>query len=220
VLYTALEPYARRRWPHMLISWKRLLGGGVRDPLVGRDVLTGAAAGVAMSVIYLAGLLVPAALGRPASVVIPFVQGPTLTLTTQVLFRIFVNQYSAVLFAMVFLFVLVLLRMVLRRDWLAAVAFAVFAAGPIPGEDPVYGWASGAFRAVIIALVLTRGGLLALAAALVYMFTVVEIPLTLDLGAWYVVRAAPVLIVLAAIAVYAFHTSLAGKPMFGSLFDD
>ncbi len=41
VLYVALEPYVRRRWPATLVSWSRLLAGGFRDPLVGRDVLIG-----------------------------------------------------------------------------------------------------------------------------------------------------------------------------------
>ena len=41
LLYMALEPYARRRWPQMLISWKRLLAGRLQDPLVGRDILIG-----------------------------------------------------------------------------------------------------------------------------------------------------------------------------------
>ena len=45
LLYMALEPFARRRWPHVLISWKRLLAGKLRDPLVGRDVLLGSAMG-------------------------------------------------------------------------------------------------------------------------------------------------------------------------------
>ena len=31
----------RRRWPATLVSWSRLLAGGFRDPLVGRDVLFG-----------------------------------------------------------------------------------------------------------------------------------------------------------------------------------
>src|SRR5499426_2507023 len=39
--YLGLEPYVRRRWPTVLISWSRLLGGRFRDPLVGRDVLIG-----------------------------------------------------------------------------------------------------------------------------------------------------------------------------------
>ena len=41
VLYIALEPYVRRRWPATLVSWSRLLAGDFRDPLVGRDVLAG-----------------------------------------------------------------------------------------------------------------------------------------------------------------------------------
>jgi serine/threonine-protein kinase len=41
VLYVALEPYERRRWPATLVSWSRLLAGGFRDPLIGRDILVG-----------------------------------------------------------------------------------------------------------------------------------------------------------------------------------
>ncbi len=45
VFYLAVEPYARRLWPRILVSWVRILDGGFRDPLVGRDLLVGAAAG-------------------------------------------------------------------------------------------------------------------------------------------------------------------------------
>ena len=41
LIYVAIEPIARRRWPDLLISWSRLLAGRFRDPLVGRDVLVG-----------------------------------------------------------------------------------------------------------------------------------------------------------------------------------
>jgi hypothetical protein len=51
ILYVALEPYARRRWPHALIAWNRLLDGRLRDPLVGRDLLIGAVGGTAISVL-------------------------------------------------------------------------------------------------------------------------------------------------------------------------
>jgi hypothetical protein len=43
--YIALEPYVRRRWPGALISWKRFLSGGLRDPLVGQHILIGSVAG-------------------------------------------------------------------------------------------------------------------------------------------------------------------------------
>ena len=41
LLYTALEPYVRRRWPHMLISWKRLLGGAFATPWWGATCSSG-----------------------------------------------------------------------------------------------------------------------------------------------------------------------------------
>src|SRR5207302_2595422 len=46
LVYLALEPYVRRRWPHSIISWSRLLLGRWRDPLVGRDVLFGFVLGI------------------------------------------------------------------------------------------------------------------------------------------------------------------------------
>lgn len=41
LIYIALEPFVRRYWSELLISWNRLLKGDLRDPLVGRDVLVG-----------------------------------------------------------------------------------------------------------------------------------------------------------------------------------
>ena len=45
MLYLALEPWVRRRWPQTIISWSRLLSGQVRDPVVGRDILVRGDAG-------------------------------------------------------------------------------------------------------------------------------------------------------------------------------
>jgi serine/threonine-protein kinase len=224
VLYVALEPYARRRWPHMLISWKRLLAGNVRDPLVGRDVLLGAAMGLVSALVFLSSVAAHGVLNRTPPVLEPYVQGDTLAALRQVGFRLFVNQYSAVLYGMVFLFMLVLLRVVLRNIWLAAALWALMVATPpawLQSGDPAIIWAGGLVRAAIFFLVLTRGGLLALCVALLFMFSVFEAPLTLQLSAWYASRALPVVAVLAGLVVYAFHTSLAGKPLFGrALIED
>src|SRR5262249_49563192 len=46
VLYLALEPLVRRRWPQVIISWSRLLAGRFRDAEVGAHVLIGTAVGV------------------------------------------------------------------------------------------------------------------------------------------------------------------------------
>lgn len=63
LLYMAAEPYARRRWPRMLISWTRLISGRWTDPMVGRDVLIGCVA--AGGAVLLAA--VPYALGASAT---------------------------------------------------------------------------------------------------------------------------------------------------------
>src|SRR5206468_3223804 len=42
-VYIALEPFVRRHWPQVLVSWTNVLTGRMRDPVVGRDVLIGAA---------------------------------------------------------------------------------------------------------------------------------------------------------------------------------
>jgi hypothetical protein len=48
LLYIALEPLMRRHSPGLLVDWSRLLAGSFRDPLVGRDLLIGCAAGIAL----------------------------------------------------------------------------------------------------------------------------------------------------------------------------
>src|SRR5258707_7893830 len=167
----------------MLISWKRLLGGAFDDPMVGRDVLLGAVVGMVLIVLFLAGLVAPRVLVPivplpiPAALAPPFLQGPTLTFLGQVFFRLFVNAFSSVLFAMVFLFILTLLRMVLRRDWLASLAWAAIVAAPIAGENPTVGWVGGLFRALMMLVVLRRGGLLSLAGALLFLFRPLAVPL-------------------------------------------
>ncbi|HZE19092.1 MAG TPA: serine/threonine-protein kinase, partial [Candidatus Angelobacter sp.] len=51
VVYLGVEPFLRRRWPHRLIAWTRLLEGKWMDPLVGRETLVGLLAGAAGSLL-------------------------------------------------------------------------------------------------------------------------------------------------------------------------
>src|SRR6185503_15303319 len=48
LIYLGVEPFLRRRWPHRLIAWARLLEGRFSDPLVGREILLGSLAGAAI----------------------------------------------------------------------------------------------------------------------------------------------------------------------------
>jgi predicted Ser/Thr protein kinase len=211
VLYLALEPYARRRWPQVLISWKRLMAGDWKDPMVGRDVLVGAAAGLLLLNVYVGALMVPDWLPRSAGAS-QLLELGVLGGLPHVGFRVFVNLFSAVLFGLVFLFLLVLLRMLLRSTVLAAILWCLLLGGPIGGEDPAVGWAAGVLRTLVLLVLVTRLGLLGLVTCLFFMFTGAEAVLTLDLGAWYAASGFPVVGAFLAVLVTAFVTSLGGKP--------
>jgi hypothetical protein len=51
MLYLAIEPSVRRRWPQILVDWTRLFSGDWRDPLVARNTLIGCAFAV-LTAIY------------------------------------------------------------------------------------------------------------------------------------------------------------------------
>src|SRR5262249_46938743 len=60
MIYLALEPAVRSRWPHSIVTWNRVLAGRWLDAQVGSDILVGAAVG---SAIWVAFKLINPALG-------------------------------------------------------------------------------------------------------------------------------------------------------------
>jgi serine/threonine-protein kinase len=220
LLYMALEPYARRRWPQMLISWKRMLAGHLRDPLVGRDVLLGAVAGSMAVLVVVLDVVVPDMFGKPSLLIPLLLDGAVLGSLRQAGFRVLVNVFSAVLYGMVFLFILTLLRMVCRRTWAAALLWCALMAAPLYGQNPAAEWVTGLLRSALLLAILLRGGLLALVVTLYVMFAAVEVPLTTDVTAWYAVQAMPVVGVILVLAVYGFYTSLGDRPAFGRVLED
>src|SRR5262249_38047488 len=65
IFFMALEPHVRRVWPQAIIGWSRLLAGGFRDPLVGRDIVIGTLAGVMLTCTIQLDSVAPAWLGLP-----------------------------------------------------------------------------------------------------------------------------------------------------------
>jgi hypothetical protein len=209
VLYLALEPVVRRRWPRTLMSWHRLVRGQFRDPMVGRDVLVGALAGLAMLFLgpYSRGSQGNLDIvGQPRALAFEFLAGP----------------YSAVLFSMALLLGSVLLHPLVRSRWLAAglVGLPVFVTmlGPAPGSfrEPI----AAAVLTGIGVFVLVRFGLLAMTALWFSTRLVAALPPVQDLSAWY---AGPTLVgaaLVAALLICAFLVSLGGKPLLGGGLDD
>ena len=51
-VYLALEPFVRRHWPRVLVSWTNVLTGRASDPVVGRDALIGVALGIWFALLF------------------------------------------------------------------------------------------------------------------------------------------------------------------------
>jgi serine/threonine-protein kinase len=112
VFYLAAEPYVRKTWPHILITWSRLLAGRFRDPLVGRDLLLGAACGTTMTVISYVFHLVPGWMAWPP--IDP--HAPELVMgTRELLARVFMVLNNAMTNTMLGVLGLALLRSALHR---------------------------------------------------------------------------------------------------------
>jgi hypothetical protein len=215
MLYLALEPFVRRRWPRWIISWSRLLTGGYRDPLVGRDLLIGAVVGVGM---ILASIMSYAGLGWIG-------RAPQLTLNpgTEVfggqLFIVkFAAQLTAALFiAFITVFLLLLFVLVLRRERLALVVVWVLltAVYTLLAQVSLVMIPFTAMSSLLLLLTLYRYGLLAAISALFLVHLWVFYPITTELTAWYAMDFTIALAICVALAVYGFYTSLAGQPLFG-----
>ena len=121
--YLALEPYVRRTWPVTIISWSRAIGGAWNDPLVARDVLIGFAVGGLNFTIYLLGDFT---VSRVTGLL------PNLGLTPAPLMgarhavaSITLTAVWSLFIALFYLFALIGLRKLLRREWAAIVAGSV-----------------------------------------------------------------------------------------------
>ena len=216
VVYLAFEPFVRRRWPERIVSWSRLLAGGFRDPLVGRDILVGALFGLGMlfCYFYLANL-VPQLLGHPLSM--PWMDYPATRLLG---LRSFAFGFTQQIFAAIFqsfivLFFLLLLYMILRRERLAAIALwlIVSVALSLTLESAAgvpFSWLAGA----MIVWLLYRYGLLALIVSLYFVHLLIFFPLTSNFSAWYAADFVLALLIALALAGFGFYTSLAGEPLF------
>ena len=209
VCYLAIEPYFRRRWPHLLVGWTRVLAGRFRDPLAGTEVLVGLAAGalayvVGDSLVLLIGgfelrnSLAALSMHSPAGIV----HAPLLAVSTGIGYTVGVAT------------LLVVTRLMLRRDALAWIAtLAIIVAGTTIG--PRWIVVNAAFIAILL-LALRVCGLLAIVSAFFCAYTASWNPLTFSIDRWYFGRSAIALLILAIVAVHAFRVALAGKPLFGS----
>jgi serine/threonine protein kinase len=218
LLYLALEPYLRRRWPQRIISWNRLLAGDFRDPLVGRDILIGAVLGALAGTLMYLRIALPRWLG--ANQMPDIIDGFQTTMVGIGAFaRMFIDQVTAsVVQAFMVVFLLLFLSLLLRKDWFGIglgflILATLFIASTI-GRDHVIGLLLITLATAIFVGCAVRFGPLALMACLVFFHIWIFFPITSELTAWYATVFVLDLIVLLALAVFGFYASLGGQSPF------
>jgi serine/threonine-protein kinase len=195
----------------------RILDGGFRDHLVGRDLLVGAAAGAWIALVGRLQFWIPAVLGGP-SVLPTFghwtfepLRGTVPAFVSVV--AIHTGALLEIIFPMTWLLIL---RLLLRRTVPAAVVVGLLGSilfypetGSIPGY--IVGFV------VTIALfwgVLSGSGLLAFAAMFQVYRLLDQLPLTPHPAGWYQGSMLLALAFIVAPALYGFWTCQAGRPLF------
>jgi predicted Ser/Thr protein kinase len=213
-LYLSIEPWVRRYWPESLVSWTRLLQGKTSDPLVGRHVLLGLLLAPAFGLfLVVRNHLLNDALRAESS----GVSGALLMGTNMVLNRFLNVLLNSVILALGLLFLLFVLRILLRKEWLAMAAMVAIGGGmqAAGGTAPfLYSFPFQCASYLCIGLALRKGVLPGV--VLIFAIDLMDNFVTTDFAAWYGQSSwmAPALLV--ALAVWSYRTAVNGQPLFAS----
>ncbi len=221
VLYVALEPFVRRRWPQTIISWTRILGGRLRDAVVGGHVLVGMLYGIFVSVLV---QILLSTRFHATGVPIQAVNLNTVVSVPRIAATLLSILPNSILSTLGLFFLLFLLRVICRREWLAAIAFVVMltAIDTLLSQDGIaLSLPIRTFQHVLAIFVMLRFGLLSFVVGQCMVSILLFFPITTDFSAWYAGSTIFALAFIVALAGYAFHTALAGRPIFqAKLLDD
>lgn len=211
MLYMAVEPWVRRHWPQTIISWSRLLSGKGRDPVVGRDILFGVVLGVVWLLVFQIRSIPMMRMGAA-----PFLFSTEGLMGGSEALGAWLRQWpQSIQTTLIFFFVLFGLKVLLRKEWIAAMVFvAIFAlprglsstymAVELPTQILVY---------AIAVLIVLRFGFVPLACAIFTIDLMSNVPFSADFSAWYMTTSIFALLSVVALAGWGFYHSLGGEPL-------
>jgi serine/threonine protein kinase len=217
VTYLALEPYFRRRWPHRLSAWNRLMAGRYRDPLVGRDILLGVMAGLVINGLAKVMPLVDTSRGD-TSWYLEWVAGMQIHGPDVGPGRMLSVFSSALVLTFLWAVLFLLMVLVFRREWLAVGAVialnlygAVISFLGMQATSAVL-WVGTSLCLLAIYLVLIRVGVLGLLLTCFVGMILASMPLTLEPARWLVTTNLLTILLIAGLAGYGALVSLGGQP--------
>jgi hypothetical protein len=220
MIYLAIEPYARRRWPEQLIATMRLLGGRVRDPLVGRHILIGVLAGAGHFALSMSARVMAGAAGDDAARAVSLDR--RLGNAWDALVAVADGATAGLAESGLYIIALVLFTIVLRKKALAAAGLFVLVATffflafvDLPAAVPSY-----LAVAVLLTFIAVRYGVLAFAVAQGTCMSLLHAPLLAGAG-WATAISPLSLVAIAALTLWAFYISLGGQsPFSAALLDE
>jgi serine/threonine-protein kinase len=209
--YVAFEPFVRRRWPHVLISWTRGLDNRWRDPLVGQHVLIGC---VSAGLMLLARSAVALAMGA-AGVEPPLLSSngfPALQGWNWQLAGLLGGVWRALRDALGGVLLIVVLRLLTRSTALAAAVVVVAATAAFSWWNP--GDAVATALVVVLWLVTTiRFGMLPGVVSLAVFYFGVYAAGSSHVGAWHGAGTVMTAGAAAVLAGWGFYAALGGRPL-------
>jgi hypothetical protein len=213
VVYMALEPFVRRYWPDSLISWTRLLSGKLRDPRVGRDLLLGCVTGVAMALVTWGQVVAPTLVGQPPLSPgwpeMRYLEG-VVQATATINLYVVLGLFSA----MTLIFVVVLLRVAVKRMWLVMIlATVLFTATNLLDYQKTH--PVEIISVIVVRTIMTfaaiRLGLLATIVAFIVVIILQGAPLTADSAKWFFTTSSAIVLLIGGVAACAYSWSRAGR---------
>jgi hypothetical protein len=209
-VYLALEPFVRRHWPRVLVSWTNVLTGHASDAVVGRDVLIGVALGIWFALLFrsLARISGAGPVTFPGEIDLLLGLRSTIGVVLQ-------EALYAIRNVLMYFFVLFSLRIVLRGRWAAAIAFTAFFTlfNALGNDNAWLGGVTGVLYFGTAAFVIIRfGGLLAFVVGSFVSSLLFDVVLAMDASAWYFGNTVFVLAVVVTLAIWAFYTATGRRP--------
>ena len=220
IVYLALEPYFRRRYPELLVSWTRLLSGRLKDPLVGRDHLWGVLAGLTVNLVLCLENVPPALFRAPGQTPIP-VQALTLAGLGGLASYIASSVAQSLVFLLMTAASLFFGRLILRKASFAATLTWLFLFVNFTGrENPLFEVTGAAVISTILLALFLRSGLMGLVVAFGVFVILSQAPMTPDLSRWFAGYGLFCLAFVLAVALYGFWAARGGAVFSGTAADD
>jgi serine/threonine-protein kinase len=212
LIYIALEPLVRARWPHSIVTWNRLLAGRWLDAQVGSHILIGATVG---AVVWVAAEWI----GDWQYGGLSTIGGLGSALGTRRWLAAETNlMQGSLLFGLFIFFAICGLRRLVRKDVLAAILAALLLVvgngGVLSSPDWKVALAIYLGLYSVLLFVLLRLGLVATMSATFFIDSFNLITLGWDWKAWYAPFGLATFVLLLGIALFAFWRSLGSHELF------